>query len=46
MALVCAAALTGCANMSESERGAAQGAAIGAVQGVSNEEAIGGNGVI
>jgi type IV secretory pathway VirB2 component (pilin) len=43
MALVCAAALTGCANMSESERGAAQGAAIGAVAGAILSSATGGS---
>lgn len=43
IALVCAAALTGCANMSESERGAAQGAAIGAVAGAILSSATGGS---
>lgn len=40
--LACAALLAGCANLSESERGAAQGAAIGAVAGAILSSATGG----
>ena len=41
--LVCAALLAGCANMSESERTTAQGAAIGAVAGAILSSATGGS---